>query len=384
MEAQAADSLLRFFRDIPDPRASNVSHSLNDVMVIAILAVLCGAEGWVQVETWAWANLEWLRSFLDLSHGVPSHDTFERVFALMNPAAFEQAFNHFTQTLVRNRSGLFVAVDGKTLRRSFKHAWSKSPVHLISAFTSKNHVVLGQLATDAKSNEITAIPKLLALLELAGTTVTIDAMGCQKAIAAQIIGQKAHYILAVKENQPALHAKVKSLMDEAILESFKGMEHDFHQSTDKGHGRIEKRKVWCTTEVKWLGETGKAWPSLHCLIVVESTREMPGTPPSVQRRYYISSHDGRDARSLGEGIRLHWGVENGLHWSLDVGMNEDQCRLRVKHGAENFSRLRRIALNKLKRWEIRKPNGKILKAGIRLKQQACGWSREFLIQALLA
>ena len=384
MEAQAADSLLRFFRSFPDPRASNVSHSLNDVMIIAILAVLCGCEGWASVEGWTWINLKWLRTFLDLSHGVPSHDTFDRVFALMNPAAFERAFMIWTDTLVKSRNGLFIAVDGKTLRRSFKHAWSKSPVHLVSAFVSKNHVVLGQLATDAKSNEITAIPKLLALLELAGTTLTIDAMGCQKLIAGQIIAQQAHYILAVKENQPALHAKVKSLMDEAILESFKGMKHDFHESSEEAHGRMETRKVWCTPEVKWLGETGQAWPSLNSLIVVESRREMPGEPPSIQRRYFISSHDGKDARCVGEGIRLHWGVENGLHWSLDVGMNEDQCRLRVKQGAENFSRLRRIALNKLKRWEIRKPNGKILKAGIKTKQQACGWSREFLIQALLA
>ena len=384
MEAQATESLLRFFRDIPDPRAANVSHSLNDVLIIAIMAVLCGCEGWAAVEAWAWTNLKWLRTFLDLSHGVPSHDTFDRVFSLLDPLAFERGFMKWTDALVKNRKGLFVAVDGKTLRRSFKHAWSKTSVHLVSAFVSENHVVLGQLATDVKSNEITAIPKLLALLELSGTTVTIDAMGCQKAIAGQIIAQKADYILAVKDNQKQLHAKVKSVMDEAILESFKGMKHDFDESTEAGHGRIETRRVWCTPEVKWLGETGKAWPGLMSLIVVESTREMPGKPSSVERRYYISSHDGTDARCVGEGIRLHWGVENGLHWSLDVGMNEDQCRIRVQHGAENFSRLRRITLNKLRRWEIRKPNGKILKVGIKIKQQCCGWSHEHLIQALLA
>jgi len=187
MDAQATDGLLRFFRTLHDPRSANARHRLCDLLTVAILAVLCGCEGWAAVETWGLGNLEWLATFLELPHGIPSHDTFDRVFGMINPSGFERCFMDWTAALVKNASGLFVAVDGKTLRRSWKRAWSKTPVHLVSAFVSKNQLVLGQLATDCKSNEITAIPKLLAMLELAGATVTIDAMGCQREIAAQII-----------------------------------------------------------------------------------------------------------------------------------------------------------------------------------------------------
>jgi predicted transposase YbfD/YdcC len=357
-------------------------------LAIAILAVLCGSDSWMAVEAWGRGNIEWLGTFLDLPHGIPSHDTFDRVFAMLDPLAFEKCFMTWTNALIEGAKGLFVAVDGKTLRRSFKKAWSKTPVHLVSAFVTKNQLVLGQLATDSKSNEITAIPKLLALLELAGATVTIDAMGCQKEIAAQIIRQKAHYILAVKDNQPTLHQKVKSLLDDAILDKFKEMPHGFHEETEEGHGRRETRRTWVTNEVKWLGEELLAdWSGLSSVAVVESVRQDLGDMTgkvTTERRYFISSHGDVDAARMAEGIRSHWGVENSLHWRLDVQMGEDQSRLRVKNGAENFSRLRRITLNKLKRWEIRKPNGKIMQAGIRLKQQSCGWSHKFLLEALLA
>jgi predicted transposase YbfD/YdcC len=388
MDEQATEGLLRFFRSIQDPRAANASHEFSDILSIAILAVLCGSESWAAVEAWGWGNHPWLASFLELPHGIPSHDTFDRVFGLLDPLAFEKCFTEWTSRLVHNSQGLFIAVDGKTLRRSFKRSWSKTPVHLVSAFVSKNRLVLGQVATDCKSNEITAIPKLLAMLHLAGSTVTIDAMGCQREIAAQIRRQEGHYLLAVKENQPTLYATVKALMDEAILDGVAGMRHGYFEQTNDGHDRIEKRRVWVSSEVNWLGEELlAAWPGLGSVVVVESTRQDLGDLSgkiSTERRYYISSHGGTDARLLAEAIREHWGVENGLHWCLDVSMNEDQCRLRVAHGAENFSRLRRITLNKLKRWQIKKPNGKIMQAGIRLKQQACGWSHKFLIEALLA
>jgi predicted transposase YbfD/YdcC len=388
MDGQASEGLLRFFRTVEDPRAHNARHRLSDVLAISILAVLCGCEGWIAVEAWAWANLDWLESFLELPHSIPSHDTFDRVFALLDPLAFETCFMNWTATLVKSFKGLFIAVDGKTLRRSFKRAWSKTPVHLVSAFLTQNQLVLGQVATDAKSNEITAIPQLLAMLNLAGATVSIDAMGCQREIAAQIRRQGGHYLLAVKDNQPKLHEKVKGLLDGAIIESFAGMQYDYFEETDAGHGRIETRRVWVTHDVKSLGqELLDLWDGLASVIVVESVRQDLGDLSgklSTERRYYIASHPGADARFIAAGIRQHWGVENGLHWCLDVSMNEDQSRIRVKHGAENFSRLRRIALNKLKRFEIKKKNGKVLQAGIALKQQACGWSREFLIQALLA
>jgi predicted transposase YbfD/YdcC len=389
MDAQATQGLLRFFRGLPDPRAQNARHPLSDILSIAILAVLCGSDSWESVEVWGRGNAGWLGEFLDLPHGIPSHDTFDRVFGLLDPLGFERCFMSWTGTLIQNSGGLFVAVDGKTLRRSFKRAWSKTPVHLVSAFVSKNQVVLGQLATDCKSNEITAIPKLLAMLQLAGATVTIDAMGCQRQIAAQIMGQKARYILAVKENQPGLYEKVKGLMDEAILEDFKGLGHDYYEQRDDGHGRIETRRVWVSREiVKWLGaQLLSQWPGLASLAAVESTRQDLGDPSgkiSIERRYFISSHDQADAKLFAQAIRQHWGIENQLHWQLDVSLNEDQCRLRTKHGAQNFSRLRRIAINKLKRWEIKKENGKVRKTSLRLKQKACGWSRKFLLEALLA
>ncbi len=388
MDAKATQELLRFFRGLHDPRAANARHRLDDVLSIAILAVLCGSDSWAAVEAWGWGNLQWLQTFLDLPHGIPSHDTFDRLFALLDPLAFEKAFNHWTATLVGDGAGLFVAVDGKTLRRSWRHAWSKTPVHMVSAFATQNQVVLGQLATDAKSNEITAIPKLLAMLSLAGATVTIDAMGCQREIAAQILGQKGRYILAVKDNQPTLHRKVKALLDEAVLDGFSALRHGYDQQDDAGHGRIEKRRVWVTDEVDWLGEDLlSAWPGLAALVVVESTRRDLGDlegKVSVERRYFISSHPGTDAKLHAAAIRRHRGIENTLHWQLDVSLNEDQCRLRIKHGAENFSRLRRIAINKLKRWEIKKDNGKPMKTSLRIKQKSCGWSRKFLIEALLA
>jgi predicted transposase YbfD/YdcC len=353
-----------------------------------VMAVMCGSQGWAAVEAWGLLRKDQLKLFLPLPHGIPTHDTFDRVFAMLDPVKFEAAFNVFAAALARGSGGLFVAVDGKTLRRSWKKAWSRTPVHMVSAFVAKNQLVLGQLACEDKSNEITAIPKLLAMLHLAGLTVTLDAMGCQREIARQIIDQKGHYLLAVKQNQPTLHAKVTTLLDEAILEQFVGMSHGYHETHDKGHGRIETRRVWVTDEVGWLGEEllGQ-WPALSSLIVVESVRQDLGDldgKVTTQRRYYISSRPGTDAELLSEGIRGHWGIENSLHWQLDVSMDEDQCRLRVKHGAENFSRLRRFALNKLKRWNILKENGKILKVGIKIKQQVCNGSPEALLQALAA
>ena len=393
MEAQATAGLLRFFRGIQDPRARNCSHFLSDVLSIAIMAVLCGSQGWAAVESWGLLNRDWLATFLDLPHGIPSHDTFDRIFGMLDPMAFEECFMKWTSSLIGNSGGLFVAVDGKTLRRSWKRAWSKTPVHLVSAFVSKNNLVLGQLATDAKSNEITAIPKLLGMLVLAGRTVTIDAMGCQREIAAQIIGQKGDYLLAVKDNQPTLFAAVSALLDEGILDGFAGMRHGcFESFQDKNsHGRIETRRVWVTDEVHWLGkELLELWPGLKSIVVVESIRQDLGDltgKVSTERRYYICSRGGADnnlAQLLAQGIREHWGVENGLHWCLDVSMGEDKSRIRVAKGAENFSRLRRIALNKLKRCSLKNKNGKDLKLGVGLKQQCCGWSREFLLKAVLA
>jgi len=285
------------------------------------------------------------------------------VFARINPDAFERCFMHWMSSLKSSGTKL-IAIDGKSIRRSFEHAWDKSGmVHLVSPFAQANHLVFGQVAVRDKSNEIEAIPRLLELLDLTDSVVTIDAMGCQKRIAEQIVVQKkADYVLAVKENQPALHEKVKRLLDEAILEKFAGLNHDFIQTVDGDHGRIETRRVWMTDEIQHLPQfILNDWTSLASVAVVESIREINGQN-SVQRRYFISSIATVDAKAMGAYVRGHWSVENNLHWQLDVSFGEDQCRIRKDHGAENFSRLRRMALNLAK-------SDKSLKVGIKAKRK---------------
>lgn len=380
MDAQATEEILRFFRDLPDPRGANVWHPLSDVMTIAILAVFCGSRGWADVEFWAQNHQEWLATFLKLPHGIPTHDTFDRVFASLDPAAFETCFMSWSATLVASGKKL-IAVDGKTLRRSFEHGWSKTPIHMVSAFVSDNQVVLGQLKVDNKENEIVAIPRLLELLDLRKATVTIDAMGCQKQIAQQIIKQKGNYVLAVKENQPTLHEQIVATFKEARLEKFQGWKHDSADSVESGHGRIETRKLWVTSDVAHLG-VASDWPGLRCIVMVESTRQMRDKTTH-ETRYFIASHKKLDATFMAQAIRGHWQIENGLHHVLDVSMDEDACRLRKKHGAENFSRLRRIALNKLRPIVIRNDHGTDMKASLRVKQKICGWNRNFLLSALL-
>jgi predicted transposase YbfD/YdcC len=374
--APSADGFLRYFQDMPDPRDCNTVHQLSDMLVIAVLAVICGADGWVDVEFFGKAKHRWLATFLDLPGGIPSHDTFGRLFARLDPEAFERGFVAWMSALVQGTGGRLVAIDGKALRRSFEQAWDKSGMaHLVSAFAGANQLVFGQLAVEDKSNEILAIPKLLELLDLKGAVVTIDALGCQKEIAGRIVQKQAGYVLAVKENQPALYAKVTALLDEALLEGFGGMPHDYFEQTNGGHGRIETRQVWCTREVHWLGKLVQEWPGLQSLAVVESKRQVIGQEPKIERRYYISTLDGQDAEVMAGAIRGHWGIENQLHWSLDVTFGEDQSRIRKDHGAENFSRLRRIALNLLQK-------EKTTKASIRGKRKLAGWDHGYLLKLL--
>jgi predicted transposase YbfD/YdcC len=343
------------------------------MIAIAICAVICGADGWTDIEEFGNAKVEWFKTFLDLPHGIPSHDTFGRIFAALKPAGFERCFRRWVKGLVKASGGRLIAVDGKTLRRSFDQAAGKSAIHMVSAFASANRLVFGQIKTAAKSNEITAIPRLLKLLDLKGATVTIDAMGCQRAIAQEIIKGKGHYVLAVKENQRTLHAKIKTLLDEAVAQKFKGLSGDCSSQTNKGHGRVETRTCWCTGEVHHLKGIGH-WEGLASVAVVESKRILQGKTTQ-ERRYYISSLDGEDAQALAEAIRMHWGVENPLHWILDVQFDEDQSRVRKGHGAENLSRLRRIALNKLQAETSRKRS-------IRAKRLRAGWDHDYLLEIL--
>jgi predicted transposase YbfD/YdcC len=375
MDATATAPFLRHFDDLKDPRRHNVRHVFTDILTIAILAVICTADDWDDVVVWAKARHDWLKTFLALPKGIPSPDTFARVFARLDPDAFERCFIAWTGDLARAMGGGngdggkgdgndVVAIDGKTLRRSFGHAWERQTIHLVSAWAADHQLVLGQLAVDDKSNEITAIPKLLDLLSLTGSTVTIDAMGCQREIAGKIREKKAHYVLPVKENQPTLHDRVRKLLDEARLEKFAGVSHGYFEETGAGHGRIETRRVWVSDEVKWLGEEllGQ-WPDLSSIAMVESIREVPAAAGkrdvsaatatakarTIERRYFISSHAGVDAAAMARRVRGHWGVENRLHWQLDMTFGEDASRIHKDHGAQNVSRLRRLALNLLKR-----------------------------------
>lgn len=384
MDADAPRDPFDCFDELEDPRVERTRlHRLDDMLAIAILAVICGAEGWADMEQFGRAKYEWLKTFLHLPNGIPSHDTFGRLFAALDPEAFERCFVVWVRGLVELSGEQALHIDGKTLRRSFDGASSKAAIHMVSAWASKTELALGQITTDAKSNEITAIPKLLDLISLHGAVVTIDAMGCQRDIAKKIVEQGGDYILAVKDNHKTLHEDLKLLFDEAIPRNFDAMGYDFFEEADKGHGRIETRRVWVTREVAWLRERGE-WKGLGGAVRVERVREVldPRTgryKRSIERTHYITSLDHRDkvhdAAFFARTIRDHWGIENKLHWSLDVSFGEDDCRVRDGHGAENLSRLRRMALNLLKQ-------EKTAKRGIAGKRLKAGWDNNYLLKVL--
>lgn len=372
-----AGTVWEHFADLPDPRrAQGRRHALSDMIVIAVTAVVCGADSWADVEEFGNAKLKWFKTFLDLPHDIPSADTFERVFSRLAPDAFERSFAAWTQGLSVRSAGRLVAIDGKRIRRSFEHAWSQSSsAHLISAFATENATVFGQVALQEGENEITGIPRLLELLDLQGATVTIDAIGCQTAIAEHIVQNGGDYVLCVKDNQPQLAQALRADLDDLIRTKGATLPHDVCETTDGNHGRIETRRVWTTPEIDWLGELGDRWPGLRSVAVVESTREVPPQAASHERRYYISTLPGTDAQRVARSIRGHWGIENKLHYVLDVSFAEDQSRIRKGHGAENFSRLRRIALNLLRQETTKK-------RGIKGKRLLAGWDHDYLLKLL--
>jgi predicted transposase YbfD/YdcC len=374
MDVKAPLVLLRAFGELKDPRMNRTKlHSLTDILGIAILAVICGADGWAQVAKFGRCKLKWFKTFLDLPHGIPSHDTFGRVFAALEPAAFEECFMAWVRAVTTASDGRLIAIDGKTIRRSLDTASDKAAIHMVNAWCQANQMVLGQLATEAKSNEITAIPALMKLLDLKDAVVTIDAAGCQKKIAQQIVDQGGDYILQLKGNQGTLHNETVELFDQCLTDDCHGIAYSTATTTDKGHGRIEQRRLWATTEIQWFAEKGK-WKNLRSLIRVQAKRTVNGETSS-EYRYYISSLGADNASRLLSYIRGHWEVENNLHWCLDISFREDECRIRQGHAAENFARLSRIALNLLK---AEKTND----GGIKTKRLCCGWDHDYLLKVL--
>ena len=376
MEEKGGLGIGVYFEDLADPRLDRTKrHSLLDIVVVAVAASICGADSWVDIAQWGVAKEAWLRSFLELPNGIPSHDTFGRVFARLDSEAFVACFMKWTQALQTVTAGQVIAIDGKTLRRSYDRTAGKEAIHVVSAWSAQNGLVLGQLKTDAKSNEITAIPALLRLLDLSGCTVTIDAIGTQRKIAQQILSQGADYVLAVKDNQPKLHQKVQEYLAYAQETAFRDVDHDVYEVSEKGHGRVETRRYTLLREPWYLKNLNfdRRWPGLNAIGMVQAERRI-GEEVSRETRYYITSLSG-DARSFGQAVRWHWGIENQVHWVLDVSFGEDDARARVGNSAQNLAVLRRLALNLLR-------NEKTSKRSVNGKRLLAGWDQDYLFRVL--
>jgi predicted transposase YbfD/YdcC len=371
-------SLIDCFEKVPDPRVDRTkSHKLIDILVISICTFLCSGESFNDMEEFGKAKYEWLKTFLELPNGIPTHDTFNRVFAALNPQCFLESFLRWTQSLRKAIPGEIVAMDGKALRRALNQG--QSLPYVVSAWAVENGLVLGQLKVAEKSNEITAVPELLRALELQGCIVTTDAMGCQKKIAKQIINSGADYVLALKGNHETVHEEVKTYLDDAIRQqtgrpAAQGEKPELvHVETvEKDHGRLETRRYWQSENIDWFADLMK-WEGLRSVGVVESVREIKGEA-STERRYYLSSL-ACDITRFAKAVRGHWGVENQVHWHMDVSFGEDQSRARTGHAAENLATLRRLALNMLKRETTKK-------RGLKGKQRCAGWDHRYLLRLL--
>ena len=343
MSQTATATIIEHFLKLDDPRRYNKRHLLIDIVVIAICGVICGADDWPAVEEFGEAKQEWFEQFLELPHGIPSDDTFGRVFAVLDAEQFQSCFITWIRAVFEVTQGQVVPIDGKKLRRSHDKSIGKDAIHMVSAWALENHLVLGQVKVDDKSNEITAIPKLLDVLEISGCIVTIDAMGCQKKITQKVKDKNADYTIAVKANQKGLLEDITGLFDRARETQFTN--YDYCKTEEKGHGRFEIRECWTISNPKDLKQIRSLsdWTGLQTIVMVRRERRI-GCKVEIEIKYYISSLVS-SARHILDVIRGHWGIENQLHWVLDIAFREDDCRLRKGNGAQNFALLRHIALN---------------------------------------
>lgn len=364
--------LLSHIRVIDDPRTGRITYPLVNVLAMAICAVISGCDDFVAIESYVKTKKDFFAKFLDLSSGIPSHDRFNHIFKHVDPQQFQDALLGWITSLHEVTKGQVIAIDGKTLRRSYDTASSRSAIHMVSAWASANHLSLGHKVTDAKSNEITAIPELLRMIDAAGALVTIDAMGCQVEIAQMVIDQKADYCLAVKGNQPTLHRGIETYLQDQIENDFECTEHETFSSEEKGHGRLESRRGYVCAVPPELPDA-KRWPSLMAIgvMIISSLRDGKET---VGIRYYIMSRL-LSASEFAEAVRAHWSIENNCHWQLDVTFSEDQCRVRSGHADENLSSVRRTALGLLKA-------DKSAKCGVKNKRLKAGWDDAYMLKVL--
>ncbi len=361
------------FTELTDPRRREVTYPLINIVVIAVCAVICGADDFVAIAEFGRKKRQWLARFLDLRNGIPSHDRFNAILAAIKPMEFEKCLLSWITALQDITDGQVIAIDGKTLRRSFDAASSKSAIHMVSAWATANQISLGQVVVDEKSNEITAIPKLLEMLEISGCLVTIDAMGCQTEIARQIVAGGADYVLAVKGNQPTLHQGIAKFFDDSLEDDFAHTKVRHYQTEEKGHGREEERYYSICPVPEDLPDRAR-WAELKAIGIAISTTQRDGKECNEVRYYILSKY--LSGRRFAEAVRGHWGIENCLHWQLDVTFQEDQCRIRKGHADANFSSLRRTTLSLLK-------NESSLKVGIKNKRLTAGWDEAYLEKVLI-
>jgi len=375
MNEKPLASIEACFGDIHDPRVQGrCDYPLIEIITIAICAVVAGADSWTEVETFGQNKEDWLKQFLELEHGIPSHDTFGDVFRVIDAEEFQRSFMRWVERVFTVTKGQVIAIDGKTVRRSHDKTIGKDAIHMVSAWANSNGITLGQRKVDEKSNEITAIPELLQLLNVAGCIVTIDAMGCQKRIAQTIRDEKADYVLRVKDNQTRLHQDLADWFDYADQVQFQTMQHDYHQTVNKAHGRIEIRRCWVIADPLAFEHIRHydGWADLRSIVRVQRERRLFDHVEQ-ETAYYISSLP-PNAQQLLDAIRQHWGVENSLHWVLDVTFREDDSRIRKDNADQNFAVLRHIALNILKR--------DTSKSSLKQKRYRAALNDSFLLQLL--